>query len=386
MKINHNHVNIFYMNENYYIDKNYLDSEQFKKNFEKLVNFFQGKRVILFGKDDIDFIKSKCDLSRINFLGIYDPDFSSDMVNDNYKGYKILSKTLVELLNPDYILDMCLYKYKFITNYNDNKIEMKNFLSFFSDVDKPQIPYIETNITNHCNLNCKYCFSFSPLVSEDFADLEQYKKDISELSKKVDIYVIRLLGGEPLLNKRINEFIEVTRKGFPCANIAILTNGILLPAMKEDFWKCCIDNNIRIDISLYPGVSDKHQEYIDVLKKYNLLGDVHKVTTFINLALSEAQVNDDIEDIYEKCRIKLCKSLRNGKLYNCKINSCVHYFNNYFNKNVPQKDGIDIYKNDGKSILKKLHEKIELCKYCNIEKRKVHTWSLTNKEISEWFQ
>lgn len=79
-------------------------------------------------------------------------------------------------------------------------------------LDKPYLRYLETHLCDHCNLNCKSCTHFCPLVTEPtFTDLEQYTKDIRTLSKKLAIRTIRLMGGEPLLHPQVNDFIRVTR-------------------------------------------------------------------------------------------------------------------------------------------------------------------------------
>lgn len=97
--------------------------------------------------------------------------------------------------------------------------------------------YIEFHISDHCNLNCAYCTHFSPLAETYFYELEGFKKDIIQLSKLTDFYIkdIRILGGEPLLNKRCSEYLAFTRKFFPTSKISLVTNGLLLQQQNMDF-------------------------------------------------------------------------------------------------------------------------------------------------------
>lgn len=69
------------------------------------------------------------------------------------------------------------------------------------------IPYIEYHVADHCNLNCKGCVHFSPLVSqEEFADFAVVEKDLKRLHQIVEyIEEIHILGGEPLLNKELDK-------------------------------------------------------------------------------------------------------------------------------------------------------------------------------------
>jgi molybdenum cofactor biosynthesis enzyme MoaA len=118
----------------------------------------------------------------------------------------------------------------------------------------------DVHLVDHCNLHCKGCEHFSPLATKKFLDIETYKRDCSRLSELAvncnennrGVTDISLLGGEPLLNPQTNDFIVITRKYFPIAEIRIVTNGILLPKQTELFWKCCYENNIEICISVYP--------------------------------------------------------------------------------------------------------------------------------------
>jgi molybdenum cofactor biosynthesis enzyme MoaA len=75
--------------------------------------------------------------------------------------------------------------------------------------NNPMLPYIvETHLVDHCNLNCKGCSHFASLVpGEVFTDIEIFKRDIARLSQIfIDVYEIRLMGGEPLLHPDIDTF------------------------------------------------------------------------------------------------------------------------------------------------------------------------------------
>lgn len=47
-----------------------------------------------------------------------------------------------------------------------------------------RLPYLEFHVADHCNLNCKGCVHFSPLVPrEKFADYETVRQDLLQLKK-----------------------------------------------------------------------------------------------------------------------------------------------------------------------------------------------------------
>ena len=63
---------------------------------------------------------------------------------------------------------------------------------------------------------------------------------------------IKLLGGEPLIHPDLLQVISLCRGIFKNTRILLVTNGILLKTMSEEFWKTCQNNQIAISISLYP--------------------------------------------------------------------------------------------------------------------------------------
>ena len=60
------------------------------------------------------------------------------------------------------------------------------------------------------------------------------------------------MGSEPLLNKRINEYLEIVGKYIKKGQIDLMTNGILLLKMDDSFFETCQRNHIRIAVTKYP--------------------------------------------------------------------------------------------------------------------------------------
>ena len=108
--------------------------------------------------------------------------------------------------------------------------------------------FFDVNIVEHCNLNCAHCGSFAPLAQEEYLDVGQFKKDMERLSQLTggEVHHIQILGGEPLLHPNINEFCQIARICFPIGIIRIVTNGILIRNMDDEFWDNCIKYNINI--------------------------------------------------------------------------------------------------------------------------------------------
>jgi len=53
-------------------------------------------------------------------------------------------------------------------------------------------------------LKCKGCTHFASLCGDNnFADVDEFKRNLAQIAEKVYIGQLRLLGGEPLLHKGI---------------------------------------------------------------------------------------------------------------------------------------------------------------------------------------
>lgn len=62
-----------------------------------------------------------------------------------------------------------------------------------------------------------------------------------------------------------------------------------------------------------------------------------------------------------------CLSLKDSRLYSCRVTSNIHILNEYFEKNfeINESDFLDIFKiKDKKEILEFIKNKHEFCKYC----------------------
>lgn len=279
--------------------------------------------------------------------------------NDERKTHKVIS--IVGLK----------FKYR-ISNHNNITTQQNNNNASITikaenkKAEKPTLPYIETHLCDHCNLNCKGCGHHCNSVKEEiFTDIIQYTKDINELAKKIYIRQIRLMGGEPLLHPEVNKFMIETRKAFPKSDIRLVTNGILLPSMKEDFWQTCRANKIKIDLSKYPIVGNKFSEYLDLLDDNDVeLGMIHLSKKFYSKRNPKG--DSDYIQAFNACKSKRCVNLWHSKLWTC---SAVYryYYNVRFNTNFDLPIGIDIYAVSGKEIVETLNKPDPACRWCLIK-------------------
>ncbi|MCF0116295.1 MAG: radical SAM protein [Erysipelotrichaceae bacterium] len=257
----------------------------------------------------------------------------------------------------------------------------------------------EIDIADHCNLNCRYCAHFSSVSEEHFADLDETKRSFERLSELSggEVRFIHLLGGEPLLNSQVTDFAIAAREAFPIGKIDIITNGILLMSMPENFWKVCHDYSIQISISNYPlklpmdDIKSRARQY-DVKCTYFGNSDI-EITNFIKYTM-DPEGGANPEESFFSCFLASgdCVTLRNGRLYPCSTAGCINRFSKRFGEIIPEtsEDSIDIFEaKNTREILNFLSKPIPMCRYCDVKNRtKNNPWSYGKDagEITEWLR
>lgn len=250
---------------------------------------------------------------------------------------------------------------------------------------------IEIHLADHCNLNCKACNHYSPIAPISFPDMILLKNSLKNLSKiKSSIGSIRLLGGEPLLNKDITKIIKLVRSYFPSLKLEVFTNGILLPKIEMDipeFWEICKLNNVGIVITKYPINLDYNKvKELCLSKKVNakIFSDRSIGKTFFKCQLNpkgrESKLN------YYQCMNNSCLQLKNNKIYSCSTAAYINFLNNKFSQKFKLKDNDFIEINSQISSLKLRKFLIKtkpFCKYCIFPREKI-SWSISKLELNEW--
>lgn len=251
----------------------------------------------------------------------------------------------------------------------------------------------DVDVANHCNLNCAGCNAFSPLIKEPmFADIGTFNRDMSRLSYLLqgNLHQINLLGGEPLLNPQIEDFIISARKHFPNTKVTLLTNGMLLHKMSKSFWNTCLENMIIISVTRYP-INFNYDELPAIAQKHGIEFEYFGIAvekTSWNLALDPSGMQDPYESFSNCFQANKCVRLKNGKLATCPPILNIEIFNKEFGTNMEARsdDYIDIYKaKSGCELLDFLSKPIPFCRFCDVKNWTFdNPWRTSKREIGEW--
>lgn len=270
-----------------------------------------------------------------------------------------------------------------------------NAISPFISIDK--LHYMDTlliPITEHCNLNCKGCSHFSPLVQEEkFLDYGSFCRDLVQLKKKIThTDRINFLGGEPLLHKDLYQFLLFARKIYPYARMNIVTNGILLRQIPKELLQAVKETGTMILLSAYPAMTKQIAELEDWMNDNRIPYHILPMSGFAPMLEKDRKPfpNESTEIICSNCNM-----LQYGILVRCPMFLTVEYFNESFGANYPYKDGwINIYDENMSSeeIFFKLNKPHELCHYCarfKMPSAGIKPWSNYGtkeaKKADDWF-
>ena len=93
--------------------------------------------------------------------------------------------------------------------------------------------YGPADIINVCNLHCEHCYWWLNRKEEKDLTLEQWKSIIDEKFKKNHVFMVTLVGGEPLMRKDV---VELFVKEFP-KRACVVTNGTYpIPHLKNIYF------------------------------------------------------------------------------------------------------------------------------------------------------
>lgn len=120
--------------------------------------------------------------------------------------------------------------------------------------------YVE--ITNRCNLNCKFC-SNSNRMKKDMS-VKEFEMVISKI-KDYTNYIYLHIKGEPLLHPNLEDILDICCKNNICVNIT--TNGINMDKCSN----LLLNPSVRqVNFSLHSYTLDNPDKYISAINDYTL--------------------------------------------------------------------------------------------------------------------
>ncbi len=314
-------------------------------------------------------------LKDIDGICISTPAIVDDIINQLHK----LGVTIPVYMVPYYV-------YEFMWNKNDMPALVE------IDISKPRLHNLSFALVTHCNLNCKGCAVLANIADKAWKTIEKFEQELIKLKELFSgIKIISLSGGEPLLHDDLKEFIKLARYYFPDAELTVLSNGLLIPKMRDELWHVMHKMDVHMSISLYPvtgAIKGKIEEILDSFGvKYSFTEPIYTFRRSIDKSGDWRP-----EEIFQYC--PQCITLTEDGKLTCSIFTKAQKLEEMFQVEFPfnkEERCIDIYHTtmDGWQINKLLTAPSPICSYCSKfggKKEAEFPWTCNNKEVklSDW--
>lgn len=294
------------------------------------------------------------------------------------------------------LLDFCvrrikecgIFKIAIVPSYYE-ALELSDESFIWIEADKPRLPYIEYHVSFHCNLKCAGCTHFSNIIpTERFGDFDKFCDDLIRLQEMFwGIGKIRLLGGEPLLNHELPKFVMAARMAFPDADIRVVSNGLLLRDTHTELLNAMRETNTYFDVSMYPPTVSCINRIADICNNHGVrLTTTQEITDF--WAGMNIHGKNDPETSFNSCPASHCAYLCDGTISTCALPQLTYIYNEQYGFDIkPGKDDVvDIYdpELDGYKLIKKLRSPMDICRYCDPDRRTFKWFVSKNPVPEEW--
>lgn len=182
---------------------------------------------------------------------------------------------------------------------------------------------IELVVTEKCNLLCHGCISLMPHYKDpenkDMDDLSNYLSTFLDIVDYISI--IKIMGGEPFLNRNLSPFLEkfCSEKKFnkKFNKLVFITNGTVIPDKETLKVMERFKNKIEVCISNYGTKSSK---IIESLIENDIVYIIGEDSIWLDIGNLKRKNRDEItlNKMFSECDAKEnCNTILDGKLYLC---------------------------------------------------------------------
>lgn len=174
-----------------------------------------------------------------------------------------------------------------------------------------KVDYLRISVTERCNFRCQYCMPEKPFSWVPKENLLSFEELFLFIKVAIDegVTKIRLTGGEPLLREDLDKFIKMISDYKPDIDLALTTNGYLLPEAAQRLKDAGLK---RLNISLDSLKSDVAAKIAgkDVLGK--VLEGIEKALEVglkvkINMVPLKGINDGEILDLLDYCKARNIK-------------------------------------------------------------------------------
>ena len=193
--------------------------------------------------------------------------------------------------------------------------------------DLIDLPFgIEMDIAHACNLHCRNCSHYSNYGLKGVVPLAQGIPWLSAVSKRLRPKTFYLLGGEPVLNRQLCDYLWLASELWPDIERGMVSNGLLLDR-QPDLRPTLAATGSILQISHHTQPPD---QYRAAIAKARAMADQHGVklivrenrVLFYSTYRGEGAAMRPFDDgsparSWAACCEKFCLTLFRGRLWKC---------------------------------------------------------------------
>lgn len=284
---------------------------------------------------------------------------------------------LHELVSPKLQAEYCYKKAK-LNRALENPDSVETDILYqmvgreLAQINPPLIlPYVEVCISPQCTLKCRDCANFMQHYHKPKPmDLEVVKSWIVGLLEAADhILTLRVMGGEPLMQKKLPELMEWLLPFSQLQHIQIVTNGTLKP--KEELLNLMSGKTkCSFFFSNYGSkLAPHYQEYVQTCLDHRVLVQtVPADISWYDMGGTESRnlTPEQQDETYRKCPNN-CRHIWNGELHHCPRSAHAKYLG--LITDMPQSDYVSLLEGtpaERREKLRKFYElpSITACNHC----------------------
>ena len=270
------------------------------------------KNLNVISPDEAKSLVQKDDIILITVLDIQDV---IPVLNEKLKNIKWIA--IGKELNDQKAINNTTGDTDDFVEYTLKAVELchKNYLSN----NKKFLHSVDIVISEKCSLNCKDCSNLMQYYKNaQNINYEMITEDFEKLSKKMDhIFEVRLIGGEPFMNKDIYRIIDYFLDNKKITNLVVYTNATI--PLKAELMKKFSTPKLVFSITDYGNLSKNTQKVIDVLKLENIPYRSMPPNNWTDSAVIKDQkrTEEGMIDIFKRCCGKNLFTIMYGKIYRC---------------------------------------------------------------------
>jgi hypothetical protein len=178
---------------------------------------------------------------------------------------------------------------------------------------------IDLVITEKCSLKCKDCSNLMQYYEAPIdISFDEIVRDFTELTNSVDmIYEVRLIGGEPFMNKDIYRVIEFLVASPKIKKLVVYSNATI--PIKADYADLLRDPKILFSLTNYGNLSKNTSRVIDSLEAIHVAYRLHPPENWTDSGVIHdfQRSVPQQEELFNECCGKNLLTVTDGKLFRC---------------------------------------------------------------------